>query len=122
MVVCMLVVQYQTQDFRQKVAKETRSNVWKYLPTIKKRTSRCLVQGQKQYGKILKKKFATNLLKQNNFAMFTRVYLWLNLFIFVYTYLLVFTYVYLCLPLLTGVLLCLPLFTTVYSLTIFATV
>ena len=52
------------QNFRKKkVAKETRSNVWKYLHIIKKRTSRCLVQGQKQCGKILEGKFATNLRK-----------------------------------------------------------
>ena len=31
LVVCMLVVQYQTQKFRQRMAKETRSNVWKYI-------------------------------------------------------------------------------------------
>ena len=64
MIVCMLVVQYQTQNFRQKkVAKETRSNVQKYFAYNKeKNSSRCFVQkGQKQYGKILKGKFAANL-------------------------------------------------------------
>ena len=35
------------------------------LPTIKKKTSRCLIQGQTQCGKILKGKFATNFKKQN---------------------------------------------------------
>ena len=31
------------------------------LPTTKRKTSRCLVQGQKQCGKILKGKFTVNL-------------------------------------------------------------
>ena len=43
------------------MAKETRSNIWKYFSYSKEKTSRCLVQkGQKQCGKILKEKFATN--------------------------------------------------------------
>ena len=62
--VSMLVAQYQTQNFRQKkMAKETRNNVGSILPTTKRKTSRCLVQGQKQCGKILKGNFATNLKK-----------------------------------------------------------
>ena len=31
LMVCMLVVQYQTQNFRQKMAKDTRTNVWKNI-------------------------------------------------------------------------------------------
>ena len=31
LIVCMLVVQYQTQNIGQKMAKETRTNVWKNI-------------------------------------------------------------------------------------------
>ena len=46
------------------MAKKTISNIWKYFAYNKEgNTSRCLVQGQKQCGKILKGKFGTNLKK-----------------------------------------------------------
>ena len=46
------------------MAKETRSHVWKYFANNKEEnSSRFLVQSQKQCGKILKGKFATNLKK-----------------------------------------------------------
>ena len=56
-----------TQNFRQKkIDKETRSNVCNYFAYNKEEnSSRCLVQGQKQCGKILNRKLATNLKKQN---------------------------------------------------------
>ena len=63
LLVCMLVVQCQTQIFRQKMVKETRTNVWKYFAYNKEETSRCLVQVHKQCGKLLKGKFAINLKK-----------------------------------------------------------
>ena len=48
------------------MAKETGTNVWKYFAYNKeKNSSKCLVLGQKQCGKILKGNFATNLKKQN---------------------------------------------------------
>ena len=46
------------------MAIETRSNVWNYFAYYKEEnSSRCLVRGQKQCGKILKGKLATDLKK-----------------------------------------------------------
>ena len=64
LVVCMLVFQYQTPNFRQKRwlrRPEAMSGI--ILPT-KKIAAACKVQkGQKRCGKLLKGKFATNLNK-----------------------------------------------------------
>ena len=59
----MLVVQYQTPNFRQKkMARRPEAMSGIILPTtIKENSSRCLVQKcQKQCGEILKGMFATN--------------------------------------------------------------